>query len=60
MSMDTCRKCGTQVDTDFDLEFYAESANTAHPAFDRLCERCRDQLSEPTDFKPEVQHERSG
>lgn len=54
MSMDSCRKCGAQVDTDFDLEFYFETGGSMP---DQLCERCRDQLREPVEpQKEQVTH----
>lgn len=52
--MDSCRKCGAQVDTDFDLEFYFETGGSMP---DQLCERCRDQLREPVEpQKEQVTH----
>lgn len=54
MSVDRCSRCGRQVDTDFDLDFYGEVpnyTNTAHPVnpkfkepteHEGICEQCRD------------------
>lgn len=43
MSIDTCSKCGKQVDTDSDTEFYGEDGE-GFGKWPSLCESCREEI----------------
>lgn len=56
MSMDTCKKCGEFVDTDFDCQFY----DLAYKVNDMggHCENCRDDIYENMTDAEQAEHER--